>query len=51
LLVNDESRLQEAATLILDAYTIVPFPTASEPIVVERIAEPPAGQSGGRLEV
>jgi pyrimidine-nucleoside phosphorylase/thymidine phosphorylase len=51
LLVNDETRLQEAAELILDAYSVVPFPTASQPLFVERIAEAPAGPDGVRIEV
>jgi pyrimidine-nucleoside phosphorylase/thymidine phosphorylase len=51
LLVNDESRLQEAATLILEAYTIVEIPVAPEPLFVERIAEAPASPRGDRLGV
>ena len=45
LLVNDESRLQEAAALIRDAYTIAAEPSAPQPLVVERIAAAPAGGS------
>ena len=45
LLVNDESRLQEAAALILDAYTIAAEPVAPQPLIVERIAAAPAGVS------
>ena len=43
LLVNDESRLPEAAALILEAYTIAAEPTVPQPLVVERIAAAPAG--------
>ena len=46
LLVNDESRLPEAAALILDAYTIAAEPSAPQPLLVERIAAAPAGLRG-----
>jgi pyrimidine-nucleoside phosphorylase len=46
LLVNSESRLQEAASLILDAYTIAAEPSAPQPLLVERIAAAPAGGRG-----
>jgi pyrimidine-nucleoside phosphorylase len=46
LLVNDESRLPEAAALVLEAYTIVAEPSASPPLVVERIAARPAEPRG-----
>jgi pyrimidine-nucleoside phosphorylase len=46
LLVNDEFRLQEALTLILDAYAIKAEPIASQPLLVERIAAAPAGSGG-----
>jgi pyrimidine-nucleoside phosphorylase/thymidine phosphorylase len=38
LLVNDETRLQDAATLVLDAYKIGPLPTVAPPLLIERIA-------------
>jgi len=41
LLVNDESRLHEAETLIQDAYTFAGEPSAPQPLVVERIAAEP----------
>jgi len=50
LLVNDESRLHEAASLILDAYTITALPIVCEPLIVERIAAP-AGPGDTRLDV
>jgi pyrimidine-nucleoside phosphorylase/thymidine phosphorylase len=37
LLVNDETRLQEAASLILAAYTIAESPGTAAPLVIERI--------------
>jgi len=40
LLVNDESRLPEAVSLILDAFTITALPVVCEPLIVERIAAP-----------
>jgi pyrimidine-nucleoside phosphorylase/thymidine phosphorylase len=40
LLVNDESRLQEAEALIRGAYTIAEQPAAPGPLIVERIAAP-----------
>jgi pyrimidine-nucleoside phosphorylase len=46
LLVNDESRLPEAAALILEAYTIAAEPVAPQSLVVERIAAAPAGIRG-----
>ena len=46
LLVNSESRLQEAASLILDAYTIAAESSAPQPLLVERIAAAPAGGRG-----
>jgi pyrimidine-nucleoside phosphorylase len=46
LLVNDESRLPEAAALVLEAYTIVAEPSAPPPLVVERIAARPAESRG-----
>jgi pyrimidine-nucleoside phosphorylase/thymidine phosphorylase len=46
LLVSDESRLQEALTLIVDAYAIAAEPTPLQPLVVERIAAAPAGSGG-----
>jgi len=46
LLVNDESRLQEAAALILDAYTVADQPITCLPLIVERIAAAPAGVDG-----
>jgi pyrimidine-nucleoside phosphorylase len=46
LLVNDESRLPEAAALILEAYTIAAEPVAPQSLVVERIAAAPAGTRG-----
>jgi pyrimidine-nucleoside phosphorylase/thymidine phosphorylase len=46
LLVNDESRLQEATTLILGAYTIAAGPPVRQPLVIERIAATPAGGRG-----
>jgi pyrimidine-nucleoside phosphorylase len=46
LLVNDESRLQEAVSLILDAYIIAAEPLAAQPLLVERIAAEPAGAGG-----
>ncbi|MFI5454593.1 MAG: thymidine phosphorylase [Isosphaerales bacterium] len=50
LLVNDESRLPEAVSLILDAYTITAPPIVCEPLIVERIAAP-AGPDDSRLNV
>lgn len=50
LLVNDESRLPEAAALILGAYTIAGEPAAPRSLVVERIAAAPAGSSGTPLQ-
>jgi pyrimidine-nucleoside phosphorylase/thymidine phosphorylase len=50
LLVNDESRLEEATTLIQDAYSIAALPVSPEPLLVERIAEAPAGARGTRLK-
>jgi pyrimidine-nucleoside phosphorylase len=41
LLVNEESRLREAETLIRGAYTFGAEPPAVEPLIVERIAAPP----------
>jgi pyrimidine-nucleoside phosphorylase len=46
LLVNSESRLQEASSLILDAYTIAAESSAPQPLLVERIAAAPAGGRG-----
>ena len=46
LLVNSESQLQEATSLILDAYQIAAEPTAPQPLLVERIAAAPAGGRG-----
>jgi pyrimidine-nucleoside phosphorylase len=46
LLVNSEYRLQDAASLILDAYTIAAEPSAPQPLLVERIAAAPAGGRG-----
>jgi pyrimidine-nucleoside phosphorylase len=43
LLVNDESRLREAATLIRDAYTITAEHFTPQPLLVERLAAAPAG--------
>jgi pyrimidine-nucleoside phosphorylase len=45
LLVNDESRLEEAATLIRDAYTIAAEPSEPPPLLIERIA---AGSGNSR---
>jgi pyrimidine-nucleoside phosphorylase len=50
LLVNSESRLQEAASLILDAYTIAAEPSAPQPLLVERIAAAPAGGRGTKSQ-
>jgi pyrimidine-nucleoside phosphorylase/thymidine phosphorylase len=50
LLVNDETRLDEAAALVREAYSIAALPCTSEPLVVERIAEAQNGSSGMRLE-
>jgi thymidine phosphorylase len=38
LLVNDESRLQEAESLIRNAYTFAEQSPVVEPLIVERIA-------------
>ena len=38
LLVNDESRLEEANNLIRNAYTFAAEPSAPPPLLVERIA-------------
>jgi pyrimidine-nucleoside phosphorylase len=46
LLVNDESRLQEAASLILDAFNIAAGPSAPQPLLVERIAAAPVAGRG-----
>jgi hypothetical protein len=46
LLVNDESRLPEAAALILEAYTIAAKPIAPQSLIVERIASAPPGTRG-----
>ncbi len=46
LLVNDESRLQEASTLILDAFNIAAEPSAPQPLLVERIVAAPVGGRG-----
>jgi pyrimidine-nucleoside phosphorylase len=46
VLVNQESGLQEALTLIQNAYSITAEPIASQPLVVERIAAAPAGSGG-----
>jgi len=43
LLVNDESRLEEAAALIRDAYIIAPEPSVPAPLLIERIAAAPPG--------
>ncbi len=43
VLVNDESRLQDAASLILDAFNIAAEPSAPQPLLVERIAAAPSG--------
>ncbi len=43
LLVNDESRLQDASALIVGAYTIAALPGDSPPLYVERIAASPHG--------
>jgi pyrimidine-nucleoside phosphorylase/thymidine phosphorylase len=40
LLVNDETQLQEAASLILGAYTIAESPGSAEPLVIERLSAP-----------
>jgi pyrimidine-nucleoside phosphorylase len=46
LLVNDESRLQEAASLILNAFNIAAEPSAPQPLLVERIAAAPVAGRG-----
>ena len=46
LLVNDESRLEEAASLIRNAYTFTAEPAAPPPLLVERIATAPASSPG-----
>jgi pyrimidine-nucleoside phosphorylase/thymidine phosphorylase len=48
LLVNDESRLDEAMTLIRGAYTVSPSPVVAPPIVIDRIGPaPPVAPKGG----
>jgi pyrimidine-nucleoside phosphorylase len=42
LLVNDESRLEEAMTLIRGAYSFAPSPLIAPPLVIERIGPAPA---------
>ncbi len=49
LLVNDETRLPDAAVLILGAYTIAAEPPAPQSLVVERIAAAPAGAGGNPI--
>jgi pyrimidine-nucleoside phosphorylase/thymidine phosphorylase len=51
LLVNDESRLDEAATLILEAYSIAEHPITAPSLIVDRIEAAPGGQGGPQLEV
>jgi pyrimidine-nucleoside phosphorylase len=46
LLVNDESRLQDAASLILDAFNIAADLSAPPPLLVERIAAAPVSGRG-----
>jgi pyrimidine-nucleoside phosphorylase len=46
LFVNDESRLQEAESLIRGAYTFAEEPAVSEPLIVERIAAPTRASPG-----
>ena len=46
LLVNDQSRLAEAADLIQNAYTFAAEPVAPPPLLVERIATAPASCLG-----
>jgi pyrimidine-nucleoside phosphorylase len=46
LLVNDETRLQEAVRLILEAYTIADSPAQAEPSVIARIDALPPGPVG-----
>jgi pyrimidine-nucleoside phosphorylase/thymidine phosphorylase len=48
VLVNDESSLQEAAALVLDAYTIADRPVTGQPLIVERITSAPTGAPGAR---
>jgi pyrimidine-nucleoside phosphorylase/thymidine phosphorylase len=43
MLVNDESRLDEAAALIRNAYTIAAEPCARRPLLVERFSAGPTG--------
>ena len=50
LLVNSESQLQEATSLILEAYKIAAEPSAPQPLLVERIAAAPAGGRGYQLQ-
>jgi hypothetical protein len=51
LLVNDESRLQDASALIVGAYTIAALPGDSPPLYVERIAASPHGSRANDLVV
>ena len=51
LLVNDESRLEEASALVLDAYEIAEAPIAGEPLLVERIAARAPGSSAALTPV
>jgi pyrimidine-nucleoside phosphorylase/thymidine phosphorylase len=46
LFVNDDSQLEEATELIMDAYTIGSQAGASEPLVIERIAMAPEFAGG-----
>jgi pyrimidine-nucleoside phosphorylase/thymidine phosphorylase len=46
LLVNGESRLDEASRLIREAYCIAPTPAAAQPLIIERIAASPVASSG-----
>jgi pyrimidine-nucleoside phosphorylase len=46
LLVNDESRLDEATNLIRNAYAFEAEPTVPPPLLVERIATAPASSLG-----
>jgi pyrimidine-nucleoside phosphorylase/thymidine phosphorylase len=49
LLVNDESRLEDAAALVRDGFSISPEPAVCEPLFVDRIAVP-AGIEQTRLD-
>jgi pyrimidine-nucleoside phosphorylase/thymidine phosphorylase len=51
LLVNDESRLEEASRLILEAYSIATTPPAAQPLILERIAAFPVASSANHSDL